>query len=308
MSIELSIIIVSHNVPHLLRQCLRSIYTYPPEVPFEIWVVDNASTEGNVALVQTEFPQVRLIANPENRGFPAANNQALRLAQGELLLLLNPDTEVRPGTLTALCRRIREHPEIGALGCLLLWPDAQLYPYRPFPDLWEILLDFAHLGPVGPDQDFLSGLGPRHEGQLLLDVDIVCGACFLTRRTVLDQVGLMDEGYFVYCEDTDWCWRMKQAGWRVAICPDVAILHHEGQGFAGQLARRGTYYESLVHFFRQHYPWGANLALRSGLAGMTVGKWLVLLALRAGGRIEPDEAARRGHFFRRVLRAALMGR
>jgi len=340
--LALSLIIVSYNAADLLRRCLRSVFAHPPAVPFEVIVVDNASTEGNVDLVRREFPQVRLIVNEANLGFAAANNQGLRTCRGEFILLLNPDTEVPPGALTTLYQTMAAHSEVGVLGCQLLLPSGEPQNYDPhFPRPGPILLDFAHLRRlsvllpsvylppttvVGSKRHIInhksesSGSVPApsvpsavkeneannyRASSSLTDVDYVCGACFLVRRRALQQVGLLDEGYFLYGEETDWCWRMKQAGWRVAWTPAVKVWHHEGKSFRDALQRRAHYYASVVRFTAKHRGRGANLALRLGLAGLSLLKLGALVLLSRLGCLTPEETARRRDFFCHVLHIAL---
>ena len=249
---NLSIIIVSWNTRDLLRRCLASLYANLPEGETEVLVVDNVSTDGTVEMVRAEFPLVRLLDNTENVGFARGNNQALRLRRGRHILLLNPDTEVHPGALQALVCFLDEHPEVGAVGPRLLNPDGSLQvSCYPAPTLTREAWRLFHLDRLRP-----YGIYPVSTWRLdqPREVDVLMGACLLLRGETLNQVGLLDEGYFIYTEEVDLCLRVQRAGWWLAWLPQARVVHYGGQS-TRQVAQSMFLhlYHSKVLYFRKHY-------------------------------------------------------
>ncbi len=302
-----SVIVVSWNTRELLRACLDSIYAQPPDGPFDVWVVDNASADGSPAMVRERFPQAHLIENATNRGFAAANNLGLRQSRGRYALLLNSDAEATPGALTAMARFMDEHPRAGAAGPKLLNPDGSFQAsYARFPTLLSelaLLTGTARWwqGPYAPS--------PRPQAsEQARPVDWVAGAALIVRRAAMDEVGLMDERYFLYSEETDWCWRLGRGGWPVWYLPRVEIVHHAGA--SSQQRSVQTYallYEGKLRFFAQHYgPWAAG-GLRLGLltlGGLRLLAWLVLQGLPA--RTDRPRWQRRAEQERALVRACLV--
>lgn len=293
---DLSIIIVSWNVRDLLRNCLLSIRNSPgfqiaraanpaaapqaavypqskttpspavlnkPPWNMEVIVVDNASTDGSPALVRQEFPWVQLLSNQSNLGFPAANNQGINCSSGRYLLLLNPDTEVVGDALSAMLSYMESHPDVGVLGPQLRYSDGSLQSSRRrFPTLATAFVESTIL------QGFFahSRLLQRYymldtPDDAVQDVDWVVGAAMLVRRQVVDQVGGLDEGFFMYSEELDWCRRIKGAGWRVVYFPKACIVHHEGKSSEQALAiRHISFHSSKVRYFRKHHGvWQARI-------------------------------------------------
>lgn len=252
----LSIIIVNWNTRALLAGCLQSFVNSQlsaadnGQLTTETLVIDNASSDGSAALVRERFPWVRLIENTENIGFARANNQGIPLAKGDHVLLLNPDTVVHPGALEALVAFMDAHPRAGACGARLLNADGSLQPachpmLTPGREFWRLL--------------FLDKLWPRATYRMSQwdtatprQVEAVKGAGLLLRREALEQVGLLDESYFMYTEEVDLCYRLTQAGWELWYVPAAVITHH-GEGSSRQ-AREAMYvqlYRSKVQFFRK---------------------------------------------------------
>jgi N-acetylglucosaminyl-diphospho-decaprenol L-rhamnosyltransferase len=271
--VDLTIVIVSWNVRDLLRHCLRSITdtgywvldTQDPafnlqssisNIQLEIIVVDNASTDGSPEMVRAEFPLVRLVANAENRGFTAANNQGLALGQGRFLLLLNPDTEVVDDALAAMVGYMDDHSDVGALGPQLRYPDGSLQPSRRrFPTLATALLESTVLQQWWADNRVLRRYYMADTpADAIQPVDWVVGACLVVRRQVYEQVGGLDEGFFMYSEELDWCKRIKDAGWAVVYFPTATVLHHEGKSSEQVVPARHIYFQSSkVRYFRKHH-------------------------------------------------------
>ncbi len=235
---ELSVVIVSWNVRELLASCLRSVMDDLALAGLEagVWVVDNASSDGTPDMVREMFPGVNLIASQENLGFVRANNLALRAilsapAPPQYVWLLNPDTEVLPGATSALIGALEAHPEAGAVGPLLLYTDGSLQQAAfHFPGLVQLAFDLFPL-PARLYDTPLNGRYPRrlYESGRPFPVDHTLGAAMVVRSRAIAEVGLLDEGFWMYCEEVDWCWRMHKAGWRVYCVPEARVVHHAGR-------------------------------------------------------------------------------
>jgi N-acetylglucosaminyl-diphospho-decaprenol L-rhamnosyltransferase len=252
---DLSVIVVSWNVRDLLRRCLRSILASPTPTP-QIIVVDNDSQDGSTEMVRAEFPSVVLIENADNRGFTAANNQGLAESRGRYLLLLNPDAEVVGDALATMMAHMEAHPEVGALGPRLRYADGRLQPSRRrFPTLATALVESTVVQEYWRDNRILRRYTMADTpDDAVQPVDWVVGACLLVRRQAYEQVGGLDEGYFMYSEEMDWCRRIKAAGWQVAYLPTATVIHHEGQSSEQVVAARHIYFQSSkVRYFRKHH-------------------------------------------------------
>lgn len=254
---DLSIITVNHNHGRFLQPFLRSIFDRPIRLDLELWLVDNCSTDGSTEWVRSAYPQVQVIVNTTRRGFAGNNNMALAASRGRYALLLNPDTEVQPGALETLVRFMDEHPQAGACGAQLRFPDGTLQlSCRRFPSLTSFLVRRT------PFRRFLWGslANARH---LMADidhdsaqpVDWLLGACLMVRREVIDTVGLLDEGYFLYVEDIDWCYRMWQRGWQVWYVPSAVIIHHHLAVSDKEFFSHHSWihFQSMVRFFRKFW-------------------------------------------------------
>jgi GT2 family glycosyltransferase len=249
---SLSIIIVSWNTRQLLKNCLDSIRANPPTSPFEIWVVDNASTDESPQMVRECFPQVNLIQNSENVGFARANNQAVQHCTGKYILFLNPDTLVESCTLQALVDFLEEHPKVGAAGAKIFEPDGTMQvSSHPRLTLLRELWRMFHLDALRPYAKYpLSNWESNHARE----VDVLAGACLLLRKEVLDQVGYFDEDFFIYTEEVDLCYRIQRGGWRLYWVPQARVVH-----FGGQSTRQVpnemflNLYHSKIQYFRKHY-------------------------------------------------------
>ncbi len=293
---DVSAIIVSYNTRELLRRCLRSLAaaTVTDGLAIEAIVVDNASGDGSAAMVAQEFPWAVLVANQRNLGFAAASNLGLARAGGRYPILLNPDTEVRPGALRALVDFADAHPRAAAVGPALVYGDGspQHSCFR-FPTLLMQLLDFFPLHHRLLSSR-LNGRYPLQRSQPFA-VDHPLGACMLLRREALASVGPLDEGYFIYCEEVDWCWRAKRAGWEVYCVPQAVVVHHAAQS-TRQFAERMfvELYRSRHRLVARHYGRWRRVAWRA-----IVGLGLAKLA------VADCWAARRGRLDGRRLRARL---
>ncbi len=252
----LSIVIVTHNSYQAVGKCLDSIGDNPPSHQYEIIVIDNASSDGTCEMISSGYPSVRLIANSDNRGYARGVNQGIRESRGEEVLILNPDIEVKEDSIDRLVEFMDQHPDAGIAASKLIYPDGSLqYSCRTFYNLKIILMRRTFLGKLFPRA------APLRE-HLMLDyhhktprkVDWVLGACMLVRKKVLDRVGLMDERFFLYMEDTDWCSRMKKWGYSVYYVPSSVMIHKYERSSAGMVFKS----PSLIHllsFMRYYEKW-----------------------------------------------------
>jgi N-acetylglucosaminyl-diphospho-decaprenol L-rhamnosyltransferase len=251
-----SVAIVSWNVREALRECLRALRAEGSGCLLETTVVDNASADGTAECVAAEFPEVRLVRNDANLGFARACNQALRTATAPYCCLLNPDTRVTSGALAVLANFLEEHPEVGAAGPQLLNPDGSLQPNGgPFPGLTGTLLRVVRASALFRrwyDRHYRWG---RDDLLLPARVDQVSGACLALRREALDQVGWLDERFFLYYEEVDWLLRARQAGWSTHYVPEARVTHRWGAS-TSQLPEACLRHlaRSEYLYFRKHRP------------------------------------------------------
>jgi N-acetylglucosaminyl-diphospho-decaprenol L-rhamnosyltransferase len=262
---DLSIAVVSWNTRDLLDQCLQSVLHTTEGIQAETIVVDNASTDGSADMVRGAYPQVRLIENAENVGFARANNQAFGASVGRHFVLLNPDTVCLPNALPALVTFLDQHLKAGAVGPLVLNADKTLqYSWARFPTFWSEVrgkLD-RRLRPSGAQpmtDDETRANGPFR-------ADWIGGCCLMIKRNAIEQVGLLDESFFMYTEETDWCCRLHKAGWEVWVDPRAEIVHIGGQSSAkSPVETAGYLWGSKVAFFSKHYGRHAGIALGAAL-------------------------------------------
>ncbi len=254
---KLTIIIVNYNTGHLLKECLESIYSTVKGDDFcKVIVVDNNSTDGSVNLIKKFFLRVELIENHENIGFARANNQAIKVSKSQYVLLLNPDTVVQHDAIFKMVHFMNTNPRAGVLGCRILNPDGSLQPScKRFPtQLGEFLQNtfLDRLLPIDRVSGRFSIMGWKHDE--VRDVDWATGACLMVRKKTIDEVRLLDERYFLYYEEVDWCYRIKQLGWRVCFIPDAQIIHYQAQSTEQYLDMSLVEsYKSHYYFFKKHY-------------------------------------------------------
>ena len=290
--LDLAVVIVSWNVRDLLAKCLEALQSEiaAAGVSAETWVVDNASKDDSVEMLRRRFPAIQIIANADNRGFAAANNQALRAigfdanavgarlvrAQADTpayVLLLNPDTTLQTGALATWLQTAQAWPAAGVIGPSLRYPDGQFqHSAFAFPTLWQIFFDFypLHHRLIGSR---LNGRYPRarYAAGRPFGIAHPLGAAMLIRREAIQAAGLLDEGFFIYAEEVDWCMRMRAAGWPALCAPAVVVTHHEAQ--STRQFKEGMFvalWKSRLRLFAKHYPpafnWAARRLLRLGLA------------------------------------------
>ena len=295
MNAVLSVIIVSWNVRDLLQRALASVYaSWGRKTGLEIIVVDNASHDDSVAMLRASFPDVQVIANTENRGFTGGNNQGLTAATGDFLLLLNPDTEIVQDALPRMVEYIRTHPDVGMVGPQLLNPDGSVQSSRRhFPTLPVLFLESTWLEKLAPRKLLRYYYAQDQADDVIQDVDWITGAAMLVRREVFSQVGGMDEGFFMYSEELDWCRRIREvawrdaswrdANWRIVYFPQARIVHHEGKSSEQVVPARHIYFQtSKVRYTRKYHGDAVAELLRLWLLaqyvwqiGVEGAKWLI---------------------------------
>jgi len=254
--VDISIVIVSYNGRDHLRRCLQSLAAHPPAAEREVIVVDNDSRDGSAPMVASEYPDVRLLRMPRNLGFAAGANRGAREASGEAIVLLNPDSEIEADPFAPMLAYLREHDDAGIMAPRLLNPDGSLQlSCRSFPTFSVALFNRYSL---------LTRLFPRnrYSRQYLLsdwhhdsisDVDWVSGACLMVRRSLFEQIGLLDEGYFMYIEDVDLCQRVHRAGYTVVYLPQTSVVHHIGRS-SRTLPSRSIVarHRSMWHYYKKY--------------------------------------------------------
>jgi GT2 family glycosyltransferase len=286
--IALDVAIVSYRCRDLLRACLASLDEHAPGCPMNTCVVDNASGDGTAAMVAREFPHVTLIESETNRGFAAATNVAIGHGSAPYVLVLNPDTEVRAETLDRLVELMEDQPDIGVSGCRLELEDGTFdhASRRSFPTLVGALGHFTGIGRVCRSGPLAQYRAPDVERG---PVDAVNGAFMLIRRGALDQVGLFDEGYWMYMEDLDLCYRLKQGGWVTWYEPSVSALHIKG----GSARRRSSklvlaFHAGMWRFYRHHVAPQRSMLLTAAVALGLCTKLVLALARLAVLRRRPQ--------------------
>ncbi|HLU10361.1 MAG TPA: glycosyltransferase family 2 protein [Oceanobacillus sp.] len=275
--LDLGVIILNWNTCDLLRRCLQTVFASQGEFNYKVIVVDNASTDGSPEMVAREFPQVELIVNPVNTGYPAGNNIGLRALgfndKGDVnadapryALLLNPDTEVPPNALYAMVELMDTRPEIGAAGPKLVLPDGSLDKAcrRGFPTPMVSLYHFLGLGKLFPKSPRfarynMTYLDPDQEAE----VDSVVGAFMIVRREAIESAGLLDETFFMYGEDIDWAYRIQKSGWKIVYHPQVTVKHVKRAASRQSQRAKFEFWRAMLIFYRKHYRATTPLWLHS---------------------------------------------
>ena len=258
MNIDISICITNYNAREFLRDCLRSIYGTVDTLSFEIIVVDNHSGDGAPEMLRDEFPNVHLLTNDENTGFTRPYNQAMRLAKGRYVVILNPDTLVLPNAIAELAVFLDSHPEVGIVGPKVLNRDRTLQKQcrrseaRPL----DAFCYFSGLSRLFPhDKRFSGYLMTYLSEDLTHEAEAVSGSCMMIRHKVIDQIGYLDELFFAYQEDTDYCRRARLAGWKVFYDPSAQIIHYGGEGGSNVQPFRSIieWHRSYYLYYRKHF-------------------------------------------------------
>jgi GT2 family glycosyltransferase len=245
---ELSIVIVNYNTGEFTAQCIDSIYNHPPRYSFEIILIDNASTDGSADWLEKHYPQIILIRNPRNTGIAGGNNLGIKASTGKFVLLLNNDTLTMPGSIDRAVDFLEKHPEAGGVGGNLLNPDKSFQSgYIDFPTLAQVFLITTRLGYIN------KPFYPSHpRGREILEVDWMSSAFMLFRREALFDVGLVNEEFFIYSDESDLQYRMKNAGWKIYYLPDLDTIHFGGKSL-NPWRRRRLVYRGYLLFFTKHH-------------------------------------------------------
>jgi GT2 family glycosyltransferase len=302
--LDLSIIIVNWNTRDLVARCLECVEATVNKISYEIIVVDNNSTDGSQNMVQSKFPNVKLIANSNNVGFAKANNQGIASSDARYVLLLNSDAFVKENAIDYMVAFMDEHPDAGMGGCKLLYEDGRLQPScATFPTLateFYIALGLDKLFPKS--QVFGKYLMTDWDYNTQREVDVIMGAFMLVRKAAIDRVGAMDDNFFMYSEEVDWCYRFKQAGWKIYFTPEVETVHiWGGSSRIIKVESLIRLYRARVQFFRKHY------------GRLTAFLYKIILGLNSLLRVGPGAVyyfsrnnpdSRQKHYaFRQLLRA-----
>ncbi len=264
---NLSIVIVNYNAQMLLKNCIESIYSETHGITFDIWVVDNNSSDDSVAMVKENFPEINLIPNADNVGFARANNMAIEKTKADYVLLLNPDTLICTQAIEKVLKYMDQKPETGISGCKVLNEDGsiQLACRRSIPTPKVAFFRLTGLSKLFPNSKLMAkynltylDAGQPHE------VDAVSGAFLMIRNKVIDEIGNLDDNFFMYGEELDWCLRAKKAGWAVMYYPYAQIIHYKGE-CSKTNSRKASFefYRSMYLFHKKHFADKYNPVINS---------------------------------------------
>jgi O-antigen biosynthesis protein len=261
---DLTVIIVSYNVSSFLDQTLMTVEESAQGIEHEVFVVDNASADDSADMVRRKYPQVKLIENKDNLGFAKANNQALKLAKGRYILLLNPDTVLRADTIPAMIGFLDSHPEAGAAGCKVINPDGslQLACRRGFPSPGVAFFKMVGLSGLFPKSRTFGAYNLTYlDPEAVAEVDAISGSFMMLRRETLDRAGYLDEDYFMYGEDLDICFRIKKDGWKIYYVPETEIIHFKGESTKSVPSVKSIldFYTAMHIFVEKHHGGGTKL-------------------------------------------------
>ncbi len=260
---ELSIVMVNFNQAHYTAQCLNSIQKAPPRVSYEIILVDNASSDGSPDELEAHYSYVKMVRSPKNGGIAGGNNLGIKAAQGKFVLLLNNDTVVMPGSIDQTITFLKAHPDAAGVGGNLLNEDGSFQSgYLNFHTLGSVFLSQTKLGQL------FQPYYPSHpRGKSLKVVDWISTAFMLFRRDALEMVGLVDKEYFIYSDETDLQYRLRQAGWKIYYLPEIETIHFGGKAL-NPWRRRRLVYRGFLLFFHQHYGVLQTIILRFMFIGL----------------------------------------
>jgi len=265
-SVDISVVIVGWNAEHYLELCLESLAKAPPRRSMEVLVVDNASTDGSVEMIEAKFPWVKLIKSSTNLGFAKGNNVAIRQCQGRYIALVNPDVIVFPGCLDALADFLDQNADVGNVGPRVLNPDMSMQSTcRRFPTLWNNFCSATALATTFTKSRIFAGehmwFFPHDR---TLAVDVIVGCFSMIRHEAFDEVGLLDEGLFMYGDDVDWCRRCWKAGWQVVFYPGARAIHDRGKITAPYPVRFAVAQQrSVLYYWTKHHGFWGVFGIRS---------------------------------------------
>ncbi|MEE9440218.1 MAG: glycosyltransferase family 2 protein [Saprospiraceae bacterium] len=275
---HISIVIVNYNVRHFIKRCIESIYKSKTlDLLIDIHVVDNASIDGSVDMIKSEFPKVRLISNTENVGFSTANNQAIKLCKSKYILILNPDTVVQEDTLQICYEYMDNHLKVGALGVKMIDGSGAFLPEskRSLPTIWNSISKLSGLSNIFPNSSLFNGYALGHlDKDKQHKIEVLCGAFMFVRQSIIEKVGMFDERFFMYAEDIDWSKRIIEKGHEVHYIPETTIIHFKGESTKkASLGYVKTFYSAMALYVEKHY---------TGITGKWFAKILTIgITLRA---------------------------
>lgn len=253
----LSIVIVNYNTEKLLKDCLQSVYAGANGTPMSIWVVDNNSHDNSVPMVKSHFPKVQVVENAANVGFSKANNLVISQSRSDYILLLNPDTLIIEDAIERMVKFMEAHPKVGIAGCKVLNRDGtlQLACRRSIPTPRVAFFRLAGLSRLFPKSRVMAEYNMTYtDPERTHEVDAVSGAFLMIRKQVVEEIGLLDERFFMYGEELDWCLRAKRAGWTVMYHPDAQIVHYKGESTKYNSRKAAIeFYRAMYLFHKKHF-------------------------------------------------------
>lgn len=253
---DLSIIIVNWNTKDLLEECVSSIFSYTKNISFEVIVFDNGSTDGSVEMIKEKYPEVVLIESPENRGFVVGNVEGYKKSTGRHILMMNSDAYLGSDIFKTVVEYLDDHQDVGIVGPMLLYTDGSLQKsVRKFPEFWDqalILMKFHNFFPnFGPIRKYYMQDFDYKKTQ---EVDQVMGAALFAKREAIEKVGFLDEHFWAWFEEVDFCKRVKDAGYKNMYLSTVSMHHHKGQSFKNLPKRQLLFNKSMRYYFSKHFP------------------------------------------------------
>lgn len=280
-TMDISVVILGWNDKQYLETCLQSLKDARSSRTMEIIVVDNASTDGSPEMVEALFPEVKIIRNAVNLGFPRGNNVGVKASRGKYVCLINSDIKVFPGCLDALADFLDQNPRVGMVGPKILNRDlTHQSSCRRFPTLWNNLCEITFLSRMLGGVRFFSGEHMFYfQGDRQMDVDVLVGCFWTVRREAVDGFGLLDERFFMFAEDVDWCKRFWENGWRVVFCPDAEAIHFRGGSSTKQDAvwLALTQQRSILRYWKKHRGTAANFGIRLLICAQKGSRWIAAL-------------------------------
>ena len=257
MKLDLSVIIVNYNVKYFLENTIRSVNESVKGMEYEIIVVDNASRDGSPEYIREKFPEIKYIYNESNLGFARANNQGLRIAKGDFILILNPDTIVKEKSISKMIGYLKDNPRTGLATCKIIGPEGQIDAscHRSFPTIWNSFCHLSGLSSVFPNSKMFASYNLSYlNDDSIAEVDAVSGSFMLLRKEIIDKGVLMPEEYFMYGEDIDFCYQIKMQGYKIEYVPIADVIHYRGQSSKkDKIKLRKYFFDSMKIFVNKNY-------------------------------------------------------
>lgn len=309
-SVELSVVIVAWNARRYLELCLESLAKDPPRRSMEVLVIDNASADDTIEMVEGKFPWVKLIKSKENLGFSKGNNVAIRRCEGRYIALVNPDVIVFPGCLDALADFLDQNPKVGNVGPRVFNPDMTMQSTcRRFPTLWNNFCSATHLEGLFKGRPFFAGEHMFYfQHDRTLAVDVIVGCFSMIRRETFDEVGLLDEDLFMYGDDVDWCHRARNAGWQVVFYPGARAIHDRGKTTAPFPVHFAVAQQrSVLHYWTKHHTFLGVLGIKGIMLSHHMLRFVVAALSSLAGSQKRSQNEARKQVSEACLRQLLFG-